>query len=342
MIGEISPRFDGYGFSLTGRSHMGTATPCQDSHLLTHQHGRWQLVAVADGVGSAPCSDQGSAAALSALAFRCESLLTHEGDAECLETLCAGFSYALDSVRQLAQESGRALSDYDTTLTACLYDGETVFIGHVGDGGVIGMDKESHYHLLTQVQKGEAWNEVCPLRFGDEFWVFEQAPMPCTAILLLTDGLLDQVAPSLLFGQPDPLYRGFVSTFLPSEVIASSTAAALPELEQTVGRWLCESKGEVSALASVVTGASPGTLLGQRLGEALAQDAYNHLTDDLTAAALWRRDVKPQPPEPSYLDEPDWEALRRERYDKLYPHLRAREESTDDTQKPTGAGEAPQ
>lgn len=321
MIGEISPRFEGYGFSLTGRSHITAGTPCQDSHLLTHRFGRWQLIAVADGVGSAPCSDQGSASALSALATRCESLLSCDDDAQCLHTLRAGFTCALDSVKQLAQKNSRPLQDYDTTLTACLYDGEALFIGHVGDGGVIGMDESSHYHLLTQVQKGEAWNEVCPLRFGESYWVFEKASVRCVAILLLTDGLLDQAAPSLLYGQSDPLYRGFVSLFLPTDVIAATSAdtTVLPEEFEPFG-----------------------AALGEKLSVLLTQEYYRHLTDDLTAAALWRRDAHPQPSETGYLNEPDWDALRMERYYKLYPHLRREEEYADAAEEPTGAGAAPE
>ena len=342
MNGEISPRFDGYGFSLTGRSHMGTGTPCQDSHLLVHQYGRWQLVAVADGVGSAPCSHQGSFAALSALAFRCEPLLIHEDDAGCLDALRAGFAYALDSVKRLAEEENCPLQDYDTTLTACLYDGETVFIGHVGDGGIIGMDEKGEYHLLTQVQKGEAWNEVCPLRFGEAYWRFERTPVRCAAILLLTDGLLDQAAPSLLFGQPDPLYRRFINLFLPADVISAKSAPSLPESEQTVPRWPCESRGEPAGDAPEEDAASPGQALGARLSALLAQESYRHLTDDLTAAALWWRGIEQQPPEPDYLKEPDWEALRRERYDKLYPQLRREEECADAAEEPEGAGEAAQ
>lgn len=318
MIGEINPRFDGYGFSLTGRSHGKTGTPCQDSHLLAHRYGRWQLAAVADGVGSAPCSDQGSATALSALSICCESLLGQAEETCCLETLRAGFVFALDSVKKLAQENDRPLQDYDTTLTACLYDGETVFIGHVGDGGVIGMDENSQYHLLTRVQKGEAWNEVCPLRFGENYWVFEQAAIPCAAILLLTDGLLDQAVPSLLFGQPDPLYRRFVSILLPPDVVGTKRGTPLPDVISQ-GETLCE---RISAL--------------------LAQDTYNHLTDDLTAVALWRRGTELQLQGADYLKEPDWETLRRKRYYKLYPHLRPKEGCNDAAEEPTGTGETPQ
>ena len=178
------------------------------------------------------------------------------------------------------------------------------------------MNLNSRYHLLTRVQKGEAWNEVCPLRFGENDWVFEQAAIPCAAILLLTDGLLDQAVPSLLFGQPDPLYRRFVSILLPPDV--------------------------VGAKDTTPNAVSLGAVLGEQLSALLAQDAYSHLTDDLTAAALWRRGTKLQPCGADYLKEPDWEALRRERYYKLYPHLRRGEGCNDAAEKPTGTGETPE
>lgn len=42
-------------------------------------------------------------------------------------------------------------------------------------------------------------------------------------------GLFDQAVPSLLFGQTDPLYRGFVNLFLPADVISGTSSPSLPE-----------------------------------------------------------------------------------------------------------------
>lgn len=302
MTGAINPRLGGYGFSLPGKSHQSDGAPCQDNHLLAHKNGRWQLLAVADGVGSAPCSGRGSAKALAVLGRHCEPVLERADEAACMEELRAGFCHALEAVERLAKENDRPLRDYDTTLTACLFDGERVCIGHAGDGGVIGMDEAGIYHLLTVAQKGEEWNEVCPLR-AKESWVFERAEGPFAALLLLTDGLLDQAAPSLLFGQAEPLYRRFVRLLLPPEAV----------------------------------GAETGEALEKRLRALFAGQALPGLTDDLTAVCAWRLGVGPLRPGQDYWNEPDWEALRRARYEKLYPHLTPGEGKADAAENPKGA-----
>ena len=290
MIGAISPRFAGYGFSLTGRSHKARDTVCQDSHIFAPcAAGNWQLIAVADGLGSAPLSDLGAKTALEKLASRCAYLPEDPDDEALLSCLKEGFAAAFAAVEEeaasAAEQSGEPVSpaDFDCTLTACLYDGERVFIGHVGDGGVIGMDEKGFDHLLTEVQKGDAWNEVVPLRVGvkEDLCVFRAAEQPMTALLLVTDGLLDQIAPPILSKREDPLYHGFLSRFLDHELDTDPEA--------------------LTAL--------------------LESDACKAISDDMTAAAVWLTGAKAEEPPADYLAEPDWEAIRAELYNKLYPHL---------------------
>lgn len=294
MIGAMDSRFAGYGFSLTGRSHLAANTVCQDSHIFSPcAGGRWQLAAVADGLGTAPRSDMGAKTALEALASRCAALPEDPDGETLLTAMREGFSEALTAVKKLAEATSGAsgapvpVSDFDCTLSACLYDGEKACIGHVGDSGIIGLTADGRSFLLTDVQKGDAWNVVTPLRLGveEESCVFRMEERPFSALLLVTDGLLDQIAPPLLSAQPDPFYHRFLSLFI------SHTLDTDPE-----------------ALTAV-----------------LQSDSCKAVTDDMTAAALWRAGASVSEPPAEYLADPDWEAIRLEQYRKLYPHLKKKE-----------------
>ncbi len=125
------------------------------------------------------------------------------------ELLKDGFTAALGAVNAKALEEQTELSEYDTTLSAALYDGTHTVFGQSGDGGIIGMNCDGRYELLTRVQKGEAYNEVFPLRCGSAKWDFGQTDKEFAGLLLLTDGVLDVAVPALLSGQPEPLYINF-------------------------------------------------------------------------------------------------------------------------------------
>ncbi len=289
-------RFDGYCFALTGRAHKSDGTVCQDSSAAGISGARWQFAAVADGVGSAPRSDIGSRTAIMAVYKAVVSLLRSCSDEDALlSALQRGFANALLEIERLSEQEHLPSSDYDTTLTVCLFDGQTVLLGHVGDGGAISLGKDGIFHLLTEVQKGDAWNEVHPLRFGQQSWIFKKAEGQHSAVLLLTDGLLDYALPSLLFGQNDRIYHRFVNQFFPE--------ALNSDAEQSI-----KLRSDICAL--------------------LSSDPFDFLTDDLSAAAVWDTTAVRNPFPERYLDEPDWEALKQERYYKLYPSLKPKDNNS--------------
>lgn len=297
MTGAIKQGLSGYGFSLMGRSHEKSKVPCQDSHRLDFC-GAWQIAAVADGVGSAAYSDLGSRAVVDAAVDSLMSDLLISLDFDSARAaICKAFKEALKTVEILAESSKKPLEDYDTTLTLCIYDGKRVFYGQSGDGGVIITDESGYYRLITEVQKGEAYNEVYPLRAGEKHWAFGEAQCECQSLLLVTDGLLDVIAPPLLANEQERLYRKMANLFLPFKAPKS-----------------CES-------------------FEQELCGIVSSDRFLSLTDDLSAVAVWRQAAQALAPETDYLKEPDWEALKAERYYKLYPHLRPKEEDCGHTEK---------
>ena len=285
-----------YGVSLTGRSHREQSLPCQDAHVAVQLTDTLWLAAVADGVGSAACSEKGSAKTVTALAEFCsEAIQTYSDWTELLKD---GFNKALDAVVAMAQEEKTELRKYDTTLTAVLYDGMQVVYGQSGDGGMIGMDCDGHYELLTQVQKGEAYNEVFPLRCGQSKWTFAQINKEYAGLLLLTDGVLDVAVPPLLFGQPETLYVNFIRRFLSDETLRSA-----PEDSEKL------SEGCKAFLESTFCSA---------------------ITDDMTVLSIWNNKANCRLPSAEYFMEPDWAMLRQMRYNRLYPQSRPNEEKNPD------------
>lgn len=282
-----------YGFSLPGRSHVQNGTPCQDAHTVRALSGGWVLAAVADGVGSAARSAEGAALAVASLGDFCAQNfpLTMSFDAEALpQLLQRGFAAAAAALEQAAFCAQLPLREFDTTLTAALYDGQQAVVGHCGDGGVIALQPDGQYRVLTSAQKGEAWNEVVPLRFGAQHWAFCREDAPVAGLLLLTDGLFDMAVPPLLTGCEPPVYTAFVHRFLHSGLAARPESAAVQELSAFI-----------------------------------QSDACAAITDDVTAVVLLNAAQPAGQPPKGYLHEPDWEALRRAQYYRLYPHLQPKE-----------------
>lgn len=288
MPGGINRLIGYYGMSLTGRSHHEQMMPCQDSHLAVRLTNDIWLAAVADGVGSAEFSDRGSKTAVNALFRYCSGEII-----DCdnwLQVLAEGYTAALEAIRALAEEEGNSIHDYDTTLTAALFDGGQVVYGQSGDSGMIGMNQDGRYELLTLAQKGDAFNEVCPLRCGSETWVFAKLDKKFSGLLLMTDGVLDVAVPALLNDQPEKLYVNFVRQFLSSEQIGTNS------IDQDMFR--------------------------QKSIDFLESPFCNAITDDMTVLSIWNNKIACSVPDADYFLEPDWAALRRSRYNKLYPYIK--------------------
>ncbi len=289
-----------YGLSLTGRSHREQSLPCQDAHIALQLTDSIWLAAVADGVGSASMSEHGSELVVKALADFCSSNIQTYSD--WTELLKDGFCHALDKIKSKSQDDQTALCEYDTTLTAVLYDGIRMAYGQSGDSGIIGMDCDGHYELLTRVQKGEAYNEVFPLRCGQSKWVFAQTDMKYAGLLLLTDGVLDVAVPALLSGQPESLYVNFIHRFLSVETLlfGPDEKEGLSEYNKTF----------------------------------LESSFCSAITDDMTVLSIWNTEASCCIPSPDYFTEPDWAMLRSMRYNRLYPQsIQDKEKASDDCKK---------
>ncbi len=287
---------DGYHFSLQGRSHIESDTVCQDFSLRAIGE-RYSFAAVADGVGSARLSQIGSKTAVETVYNHCKSALGSNDKDLLLKLLSEGFVLALKAIEQIATTCDNTMSDYDTTLTVALFDGESVLFGHIGDGGLIAIDNTGQYSLLTTSTKGDSWNEVIPLRADSRYYHFEAVDGIFSGIALFTDGVFDTVAPPLLANSDDPIFHSFTKNFLSSEMFSNDI-----NLDKH----------------------------GDNVASFLQSDSCASLHDDLSVTVLINKSAKVASPPDEYFKEPDWNKLKEDIYYKLYPHLLPKEEVEDE------------
>ena len=279
-----------YGFSIEGLSHRKKGIPCQDACHIGRLGNGWAVAAVADGVGSSAHAEEAAVLAVSAFADLDESrTLGATWDAEeALALLRDCFARAYNAILSESLAKGAPMSDYCTTLTAVVYDGQNLAFGHCGDGGLIGLAMDGKYHVITQVQKGEEFNTVTPLNAGAAYWVFESPPDAFCSLMLMTDGLYDAATPALLGGDEGTggVYVRFVRQFMDAGALGV-TVENLGDTEKAVRAFFEE-------------GPSP------------------EVTDDKTLVCLINADYAPPAREEAYYAEPDWLALREKQNERLY------------------------
>jgi len=204
-----------YGTSLTGSSHIKRNIPCQDFHVIKHMNDGRVIAVVADGVGSASHAEAGARIAAQTAATTCEQGLIHLHDP--ITSLKSSYHSAWDAVIKTATENGHWIDEYDTTLTMAIYDGKTVYFGHSGDGGIIGLGMDGLYKAITRPQKVENYY-VIPLRMGKEAWEFGVAEGDFVSVLLATDGVYDIFFPYLLKGTGAGIHIPMAAYFMETSV----------------------------------------------------------------------------------------------------------------------------
>jgi hypothetical protein len=207
--------------SKRGRSHEHSGTFRDDDFLLAFEH-EWDLIAVADGAGSAKNSRKGSELAVyKSVEYLKNSLATQSENIEQeAKTWFANQSGSQHSVKSLLYETfGRAAftavkaieeeaaskntnpKEYSTTLI--LAGHKKLSIGHffaaywVGDGGIGVYEKGKGIQLLGEVDSGEFAGQT---RFLDKQMMTPEEIMKrlrftitdnFTSLMLMTDGVTD-------------------------------------------------------------------------------------------------------------------------------------------------------
>lgn len=188
-------------FSITqqGKSHIEKNVPCQDfsasKRISVERFGReLVLAAVSDGVGSREYSQFGSAVAVQSFMqcfeYNIQNKVSAFSDENILKLIQHAFHYALSQVEQEADRRVLPFLEFDSTLTAVVYDGHTLWFGHIGDDGVVVLYTDGTYEMITQRHTGEEAHSLFPLR-EESMWQFGKASKEVVSCVLMTDGVLD-------------------------------------------------------------------------------------------------------------------------------------------------------
>lgn len=276
-----------YNLSLQGTSHIANDTVCQDASNIVKLENGWVVSVIADGVGSAKHSEIGSSTAVKTVIDYISNLVIEEWDVEELRNILQNaYRLVLEKISEIAENEENNIRDYDTTLTTAIYNGSQIVYAHAGDGGIVVLSNSGEFSQLTEVQKGEEFNCVQPLR-SEKSWVFGHSENDICALAMFTDGIYDIVCPWLLANESQKIYINYVRLFMDVNITNVSSEEDFEILKSNAERFL-------------------------------TSDFNSNITDDKTIAVVINTDITPQLQSEEYYAEPDWNALQEENNKKLY------------------------
>lgn len=271
-----------YKVCLIGSSHsQQPGGICQDAAGTVCLENGWMAAAVADGLGSAARSDIGSTVAVDTVLDFVKRYIPQQWENESMQALLRiAFHTAQRAVAARAQQDKMPLSEYDTTLTAAIYNGRDVVYGHVGDGGIVILNSDGEFDSLTCAQKGEAFNTTYPLASGPKYWTFGNSHGNICGFLMMTDGIYDIACPWPLRDQPQKVYVHFIRPFIDRNILQASTQEDLKQREAEIAAYFSKYIPEI--------------------------------TDDKTIVGVMDTEVVPRLQPEEYYQIPDWERIAYE------------------------------
>lgn len=188
-------------FNITqqGQRHVELEIPCQDYSKVVEvqiidKDKTFIVAALGDGVGSCTCSEIGSMIAVETITEELSRSLVCQG--EILNHIESAFKQSLLAIEEYAIKNSIPICELDTTLTVTVYDGENLWYGHIGDGGVVVLYSDGNYEMITNRHKGEEANSVVPLRFLSAA-EYKRIEGDVVSYVMMTDGVLDFCVDSL-------------------------------------------------------------------------------------------------------------------------------------------------
>lgn len=182
------------GASVKGSSHYRTGLPCQDFH--DHEIlDNFAVASVADGLGSAQKSDEGSKIAVrTSIEYIKSYIQNHEKD-NCNETdwniaVLNAFIEARKKLSEIAQAYNLPVKYFATTLLIALMTPNLVITGHIGDGAIIARFNDTSIRTISAPERGEYANEVMPVTSSNALDSIRiNTFTSIDALALLTDGI---------------------------------------------------------------------------------------------------------------------------------------------------------
>lgn len=286
-------------FNITqkGEKHIREDLPCQDysfSKRIILPDCEYVIAAIADGVGT--CMFSHIAAKISVTT--CINTISEKIEGACndgeddivLSAIRNAYEKALRQIEITASEKGIPLNEMDTTLTCAVFDGKSLWYGHIGDDGIVALYNSGKYEMITVRHKGEEMNSVYPLR-EKHYWQIGKCSEMVTSFALMTDGILDCCVDSTAMNSR--VYFPFL------EPLLTSSPESEEEVELLKGDWdeFLQGKGDYKV------------------------NIRNHVSDDITlAAGINSSSVRDIGEVQFDADEWEWETIKRrkELKEKLY------------------------
>lgn len=287
-----------YKASMAGPYHNDNNLPCQDACAIKTGNDEVKVFAVADGLGSELYSDIGSSVAVETAVNYCAEHITRDMSyIDIKKIMNNAMVYAYKAVLTKAAEDGNDSDEYDTTLCMAVYDGEHLYFAQSGDSGMVALLQNGEYFRVTTQQRDEE-GHVFPLCWGPEKWEFGCVEKPVSAVMIMTDGVFEQICPPLMKKKEVdiniPLARKFMDRFDCDE-------ENIEDLEKAAYEYL-------------------------------KNYPRQSLDDDKTVIVLVNTERKPEKKDETYYAIPDWKSLREEAEKKLtaYNELQHDEKDTDE------------
>lgn len=326
-----------YGFSIQGKGHIEKNVVCQDYNMVRRLSSGHYIGIVADGVGSAPNSDVGSKMATEALFDYCSQHVRKNSSADDIEIIISdGFTYALGQIREYAAKENKRIDNYDTTLSAVVYDGSSLIYGHAGDGGIIVKHNDGFISMVTSRQKGADGISVRPLRAGSGSWDFGTVE-DAASVLLVTDGMLDGVLQPVLINLPKDKMELMRGSFEKNDVYVTASEFFMNPYSVYLNKSIkspekymkCFLEGDMTGNDQEIFKkcmlAAYARLLGKETAAKIIKGiekyfytvwAVNNVKDDKSIVCIMNQKAAVRAQDIKYYEEPDWKG-RQERYDAL-------------------------
>lgn len=203
-----------YSACMAGPYHIDNNIPCQDARYIKQRDDGVTVAACADGLGSELYSDIGSQlGSYNAVAYCAEHYEPNMTTEEVLHLIKVSFVNAYRAVLDKAAEMGEDIDQFDSTLCLVIYDGENVWYGQSGDSGMVVRLTNGMYYPITEQQRDDEGN-VFPLCSGPDYWVFGKVEGSVSSVMLMTDGVWDQICHPLLRKESVKVNTSLIAPFM--------------------------------------------------------------------------------------------------------------------------------
>lgn len=291
-----------YSACMAGPYHIDNNIPCQDSRYIKQRDDGVTVAACADGLGSELYSDIGSQlGSYTAVAYCAEHYEPNMTTEEVLRLIKVSFVNAYKAVLDKATEMEEDIDQFDSTLCLVIYDGENVWFGQSGDSGMVVRLTNGMYYPITEQQRDDDGN-VFPLCSGPDYWVFGKVEDSVSSVMLMTDGVWDQIC--------HPLLR--------KESVKVNTSLIAPFMERTETE-----QEEIEGVQKACEGF-------------LEHFPRDQLDDDKTVVILYNTDNPATKMPVEYYLYPDWDKLKAKNREIFYGDM-----PQEQINVPTGAVEIP-